>query len=215
MTILFVTAQDYQTQANLTIAQKIAANTDQPLFGASANRAMLLNLVLNPQHDRTVFSMSHGSRTAVIGHDDSPALHEGDGNALYGFSVFAWACHTGATLGHSLAQAGVTWWGYDCAVTAPDSRIQFQDIFANVFGVVKCKFVSGVDVNSVNNALMDIQLACDTALKELDSCQAFNDVDAFSLYSCCNQLWRSLSVWLAGSKDPCRHPDAPPAFILI
>lgn len=215
MTILFVTAQDPQTQANLTIAKKIVISTDQSLFGALAIRTALLNAMLNLQHDRTIFSMSHGSKLAVIGHDNTPALEAGDSGALNGFSVFAWACHTGATLGHSFSKAGVTWWGYECAVTAPDDRVQFQDVFAQLFSVAKSEFVSGVDVPSVARALVAVHVACEVAVTQLDALEADKDDYAFSLYSCCNQLWRNLSVWLAGCQAPCRHPLAPPVYIEI
>lgn len=211
MTIFFVVANDPQTRANLAVAQKISSNTDVALFGESAIREKL-HAALDV-HDRTIFSMSHGRTTSIVDNDGHPALEEGDGNLLAGFRVFAWACHTGANLGKKLSEADVIWWGYECPVTAPDDRDQFIDLFADILGTAKNSFISGLDTQSIHDTIEKIKQACDKALIMLDELEAYNDLEAFSLYSCCNQLWQRLLVWIPKYSDPLKHPNAPPAYI--
>lgn len=215
MTIVFVASNDAATCANLAIAQTFSSEADWQLFGAAATRVGLHDALVAQEHDRTAFLMCHGNKWAVLDNDGAPAVEAADSAALINFKVFAWACHTGATLGYSLSQLGVTWWGYDCAITAPDGREPYSKIFSLVFGTTKALFPNGVDDLSVGGILEEIRVACEVALMTLDQANAHLDEDAFSLYSCCNQLWQRLSVWLAGQPVPCRHPLAPLAYIDI
>ena len=214
MTVIFVTAHDVATQSNLIVAQNMSATADLSLFAQDATRAQLYGS-LNPQTDRTIFVMTHGGKNAVFDNNCMPAIDAADGDALSGYKIFAWACHTGASLGFSMAQQGVTWWGYDCAVTAPDGRASFAGIFAQIFATAKSQFPKGIDPSSIAAVLEEIRLACEVALLQFDQLGAQDDDESFSLYSCCNQLWQRLSVWLSGQNKPNRHVLAPPAYIDI
>ncbi|MGE5471201.1 MAG: hypothetical protein ACM3X0_10435 [Bacteroidota bacterium] len=214
MTILFVTSHDEATQANHSMALRIEDNSDLRLYKHDAIRASLLNALQN-QDDTTVFIMSHGRPVSVVDNMNSRAIDELDGPILSNYKIFAWACWTGATLGYKLAQSGTVWWGYDCPVTAPDERDPYASIMSNFFKTAKTLFVSANDYASVMQVLERIKNVCINAQYELDSIGADQDVDAFSIYSCCNQFWERLSVWLADHAVPCRHPLAPPAYIDI
>lgn len=211
MSIFFVTNSDTQTAANLAIAKKIAANTDVKLFGRDASRDRLYDQILGDK--RTIFSMSHGSRLAIIDNDGVEAVVENDGRALSGFKVYAWACLTARFLGGALAQQDIHWWGYDASITAPDDRQEYIDIFAEVMSTAKNNFEHGFDESSVQKILDVIKDACHKAENQLDSIGATEDEDAISLYSCCYQMWSRLCIWLPGAQNPIKHREAPPAYI--
>lgn len=211
MTIFFVTNSDSQTAANLAIAKKIAGDTDIKLFGCDAMRDRLHKELMGEK--RVIFSMSHGSHLAIIDNDGVEAVVERDGDALSGYKVYAWACMTARFLGGALAQKGIHWWGYDAAITAPDDRKEYLDIFAEVISIAKENFESGVDHYSVEMVLDLIKDACHTAEKKLDNIDAIDDNDAMSLYSCCNQIWARLCIWLPQAQQPIKHRDSPPAYI--
>ncbi|EPQ5994988.1 TPA: hypothetical protein QHK14_003377 [Klebsiella pneumoniae] len=211
MTIFFVTNSDSQTAANLAVAKKIAANTDIKLFGCDALRDKLHNELSGKK--RAIFSMSHGSRLAIIDSDGNEAIVEHDGDALSGYKVYAWACMTAQSLGGTLAQENIHWWGYDAAITAPDDREKYLDIFSEVISTAKNNFEDGVDHSSIQRILDLIKDACDTAQEQLDSIGAIDDENAMSLYSCCHQIWARLCIWLPGAQQPIKHRNAPSAYI--
>ncbi|MFH7040776.1 hypothetical protein ABT392_00410 [Paucibacter sp. JuS9] len=210
MTIVFVTAHDTQTAANLAIAQLIASPGDINIFGANATRANLLQTLASAIGPQSLFCMSHGSRDALLDDVRMGALQANDAELLGTCKVFAWACNTGARLGHVVAQAGGIWWGYDCPITAPDDRPMYTPIFAGIFAAIKTAFAACEDEASVAALLLHIQGLCEAALAALDQMGAQHDFDSFSIYSCCNQIWSRLSVWLAHQPNPSRHPMAPP-----
>lgn len=212
MTIVFVTSHDPQTAANLAIAQLIASPEDLNIFGANATRANLLQM-LSTTAGSELFCMSHGSRDALLDDVRVGALEAKDAGPLKTCKVFAWACHTGARLGYVVSRSGGIWWGYDCAITAPDDRTAYAPIFASVFSEIKKSFAACEDEKSAHALIKHIHELCEAALVALDEMGAQDDVDSFSLYSCCNQIWSRLSVWLAHQTNPCRHPIAPPPFI--
>lgn len=213
MTLLFVPACDSPTKANLAVAHKVRRSSDVDLFGHLATQAELRSAILGNQQNRSLLLMSHGSKDAVWDNNKAPAVTIAEHGILEAYTVFAWACHTGSRLGYELAQRGVTWWGYDCAVTAPESQEPFLDIHSKIFREITDRFQSGIDETTVHIVLERIKVTCEMACELLDSVMADTHTDAFSLYSCCNQIWQRLSVWLAGHGEPCRHPMAPPAYI--
>lgn len=215
MTIFFVSSHDEQTLANLVIAQAIANDGDVKVFDVNATRAGLFQALDEHPEDKIIFSMSHGSKLAVIDNNWSPALHRGDGARVAGYKIFAWACLTGATVGYDLAQTGTTWWGYECAVNAPDDRPEFAPIHAEVIAEAKARFIAGVDVETVKQILHDIKVRCQDAIRALDAAGAMEANGFATLYFFCNQFWQRLSVWLPGAQEPLRHPDAPIAYYEI
>lgn len=215
MTVFFVASHDEATHANLAVAQQIDATTDRILFGADATRAGLHEALTLEPNDRTAFLMGHGSKDALYDSHEAVAVQATDSPIFQNCRVFAWACFTGARLGHTMAQNAVTWWGYDCAVTAPDGRPQFAEVFAEIFEVVKRQFSDAMDAQSVHMVIEQIRVACESAAEKLDELQANYDAEAFALYSCCRQIWQRLSVWLTGYQAPLRHDFAPPAYIDI
>ncbi|MEE5067561.1 hypothetical protein V2J97_26340 [Pseudomonas alliivorans] len=211
MTIFFVTHSDRQTEANLAVAKKIVAHTDIELFGCDALRDRLHDQLLGEK--RAIFSMSHGSRLAIIDSDGVEAVVENDWRALTGFKVYAWACSTARLLGGVMAQKDIHWWGYDATITAPDDRQEYLDIFAEVMSIAKNNFEHGIDHSSVQIVLDLIKDACHVAEKKLDSLCVAEDEDPMALYCCCYQIWSRLCIWLPGAQQPIKHRDAPPAYI--
>ena len=212
MTIFFVTAHDDATNANRVMANYVCKPHDLQLYEISAVRSSLLNALTDGSHS-TAFLMSHGKPYGIVGNDNIFAINENDGSTLANFKVFAWACWTGSRLGHYISLQGGIWWGYDCRVTAPDERPKFAKIMAPFFQTAKDNFGNGIDAHSILTILNQIQSKCIQALNDLDAIDAHLDEDGFSLYSCCNQFWERLSVWMVGMDMPFRHPAAPPPFI--
>ncbi|WP_063031780.1 hypothetical protein [Pseudomonas yamanorum] len=213
MTIFFVTNSDRQTEANLAVARRIAVSTDVILFDRDALRLKLHEQLLLQGEMRAIFSMSHGSESAIIDTVGDTAIFDADGIALNGFKVFAWACLTAKKLGGSLAQQNIYWWGYDASVTAPDDRDAYIDIYAEILRVAKLNFERGTDDISVRDILDIIKNACCVAEEKLDMAGAGEDDDAMSLYSCCRQIWTCLCIWLPQQPHPIKHYEAPAAFI--
>lgn len=216
MILFFVSAHDGPTKSNLVVANKIASAEDVKLFAQNATRANLHASLVGPTQHQAVFAMAHGSKPAVYDNQGEAAIHSGDASSFLGSTVFAWACYTGVQLGNSMAQGGVTWWGYDSAITAPDDRPEYLEIYCALFRQVKDTFATGTDKASVDAVLEGIRIACIRAVKELDALGAPDDPDAMSLYSCCNQTWERLSVWLGtNSNAPLRHSLAPSPYFEI
>ncbi|TCA97406.1 hypothetical protein E0H65_14135 [Rhizobium leguminosarum bv. viciae] len=213
MTIFFVSSTDQATQANHEIASQMLAQTDVAIFAADATRARLHSELQTVPRNNLVFAMSHGSPNALWDAHGEEALSTGDAINLPGYKIFCWACHTAKELGQSFAAHGSTWWGYDCAITAPDARPPYSGVFRDILLTLKQSFPTGVDAASVAAVLAAVKTACVNAETQLEELGASDDDDAMSIYSCCNQIWQHLCVWLAGQGQPIVHPDAPSSSI--
>ncbi|EPL09852.1 hypothetical protein [Pseudomonas sp. CF150] len=209
--IFFVTAYDEATRANHAIARRMIIDSDINLLEFDAVR---FNLKANLcSSEGAIFSMAHGRTIAVIDNNGEYALHEADASLLVGFKVFAWGCHTSTTLGYKMSRSDVVWWGYDCAVTAPDDRIQYIDVFVRVFDSIKKLFVKGVNKLSVLDILEQIRILCVAAEEEFNILIEDDSCESFAVFSCCNNIWRQLLVWLPALSAPLRHPLAPAPYI--
>lgn len=213
MTIFFVSSSDAATQANHNIALQMLEENDLTLFAANATRARLHFECQSNPPQKHIFAMGHGSPAAVLDSNGEAALSEADAMNLTNYKIFCWACFTAKTLGGTFAAHGSTWWGYDCAITAPDDRPLFSVVFRDLLMLLKQNFPSGIDQISVGNVFDAIKAACFGAEARLEELGASDDSDAMSLYSCCNQMWQHLCVWLAGQEEPIVHPDAPRSSI--
>lgn len=213
MKIFFVSSGDSATDANLNIAHKITLAEDITIFADAAIRTNLHQLIEAHDGEKILFSMTHGSNDSISDTVGNDALNRSDVAICDGYQIFAWACHTGRALGSHYAQNGATWWGYDCAITAPDDRNEFIDIFSNLIRDIKSTFANGIDQQSVLLALENIKAACHTAEAELYTIGAQNDQYAMSLFCCCRQTWQHLRVWLSGSANSISHPNAVPMSI--
>jgi hypothetical protein len=212
--LLFVTAYDPPTDANLNMAMRFSKHHDHRLLGKAATRQNLL-VAIATLHPQAIFMMSHGRLHEIKDNNEISALHSGDGSILNGRTVFAWACWTGAQLGYDLSQAGANWWGYDCKITAPDDRKKYARIQANFFKLCKQLYATAKTKQDVLAILDRLELECKKSLASLDQAGAGHDVDAFSIYSTCNQFWERLLVWQAGTVGHIRHPSAPSVYIDI
>jgi len=212
--LLFVTAYDPATTANLKMAFRFPKHQDHRLLGKKASRDNLLNAIatINPQ---AIFMMSHGQLHVIRDNSDGAALSVSDTQIMNGRTVFAWACWTGSQLGYVLSNAGANWWGYDCAVTAPDERPKYARIQANFFKLGKRLFDTAKRPQDVPAILESLKQECSKVLASLDQAGAANDLEAFSIYSTCNQFWERLLVWHSHTNVPIRHPVAPPPYISI
>ncbi|MBB4192210.1 hypothetical protein GGE45_004397 [Rhizobium aethiopicum] len=213
MTIFFVSSTDPATQANHAIALQMLEQNDVTLFAADATRARLHSEFQAAPEDNLVFAMSHGSPNALWDSNGEEALSADDAANLQGYNIFCWACHTAKELGQSFAAYGSTWWGYDCAITAPDPRPPYSTVFRDILLNLKQSFPAGVDAASVAAVFATTRAACVDAETRLEEIGASDDDDAMSIYSCCNQIWQHLCVWLAGQGQPIFHPDAPSSSI--
>lgn len=213
MTIFFVSSTDPATQANHAIALEMLVQSDVALFEAEATRARLHSEFQIAPPDNLIFAMSHGSPEALWDANGEAALSAADAANLQGYKIFCWACHTARELGQSFAAHGSTWWGYDCAITAPDARPPYAIVFRDLLLNLKQSFPTGIDSASVVAVLTAIRNACVDAETRLEELGASDDDDAMSIYSCCNQMWQHLRVWVAGHGQPMIHPDAPRSSI--
>lgn len=208
MTIFFVSSMDAATQANHAVALEMLAQSDTPLFAADATRARLHSEIQTDRPDNLIFAMCHGSPHAIWDSNGEEALTAADAANLEDYKIFCWACHTAKELGQSFSANGSTWWGYDCAITAPDERQPYLSVFRDVLQVLKNIFPTGVDDVSVAAVFMAAKAACANAETRLEALGASDDDAAMSIYSCCNQMWQHLCVWLGGQDQMIAHPDA-------
>ncbi|RWX35236.1 hypothetical protein [Rhizobium leguminosarum] len=213
MTIFFVSSTDPATRANHAIALQMVEQSDVNLFAENATRERLHTEFQTDPPQNLVFAMSHGSPNALWDSNEEEALAAHDAANLQGYKIFCWACHTAKELGQSFAAQGSTWWGYDCAITAPDARPPYLIVFRDILLSLKQRFPAGVDAASVAVVFATIKAECDDAEIRLEEAGASDDDDAMSIYSCCNQIWQHLCVWLAGQGHPIFHPDAPRSSI--
>lgn len=214
MTIFFVTNGDAATEANFNVANGMEAPGDIVLFGANATRAHLYLAVEANGNCDSIFSMSHGDLDGTFDSIDGLALGAEDAASFAGFKIFAWACFTGARLGATFSKSNAIWWGYDCVLTAPDDRVEYAPLFRRILQVAKSSFRNGIDHASALIVIEAIKLECLAAIDELDIA-TLGQPGAIPLYSCCNQAWQRLSVWLPGNDVPIKHSDAPAAFLNI
>lgn len=209
--LIFVTAYDEATKANLVIAENIIEKDDTALFKSKATRAELYQLLSQPQSACFIFAMSHGNKEALLDNNQSQAITVNDAAHFSRKAVFAWACYTGTSLGWYMAQAQGIWWGYDCAVTAPDADPLYEPIFRRIFQKIKSDFPQVTNAQQVQGMLDTLKDLCDQAADELDHL----DMPPLGLYSCCRQIWGNLRVWLPSKNEPEKHPEAPSAHIEI
>lgn len=213
MTIFFVPSRDSQTASNHAVALHMVAQGDVPIFADHATRARLHSeLQANPS-DKHIFAMSHGSPTAVEDTNEEEALTTADAVLLQGYRVFSWACLTANELGKVFAANNSVWWGYDCSITAPDERDPYLIVFRDALLSLKNFFATGVDPASASAVLERARAEALRAEQRLHALGASDDVEAMALFSCCNQMWQHLRVWLPGHAQMIAHPEAPSSSI--
>ncbi|MBY5367823.1 hypothetical protein [Rhizobium leguminosarum] len=213
MTIFFVTLTDEPTRANHAVALSMVEQGDVTLFAANATRFRLHSEVQRNGHDRKIFAMSHGSEDTVVDAAGNAALSTADATQLIGYKIFSLACLTGRALGRDFAANGSTWWGYDTVINAPDERSPYSGVFSELLLVLKRNFPNAVDALTTAQVLAIIKDACTEAMKRLHELGASQDRHAMAMYSCCNEIWQHLCVWLAGESTPILHPDVPSSSI--
>ena len=213
MTIGFIAGGDPALDANLAVAQPLLEIFGCSAIGNRATRTALLELLEEYPDEVSIFSMSHGSLSHIVGADKSHVITQYDFQTLNDFRVFAWACLTGARLGYLLSRHNTVWWGYDCAVTAPDGRPEYAPIFRRIFSEIINIFPPVASIDAGKNAIIAIKALCEDAAQHLDETDAGNDENAFALYACTRQIWSRLSLWIPGQPGPIRHPFAASAYV--
>lgn len=213
--ILFVTAYDAATTANFELALLLKDPQDHALLGISAIKENLFDAISVVNPSGGIFMMSHGRPEFIKGNDDLPALSEHQGPLVSGRKVFAWACWTGVRMGHYISKAGCDWWGYDCAITAPDERPKFATIQAKFFKLAKQSYVTVKNSNEILPIINSLKIECEKAIELLYMAGAENDIEAFSIFSTCNQFWERLVVWHPTSDEHFRHPSAPRVLLQL
>lgn len=214
MSIFFVTDHDAATKCNHAVAMKMTAVSEVRLFSDQATAETLRLELANHGNDKTAFLMSHGRPTHIVGNDNEVALEQSDLAQLAQWNIFAWACWTSCRLGYHLAQQDVIWWGYDCAITAPDPRPKYIDVYVDLFNFVKDGFFKASTSEDILEFIHRIKDEVDLAVQKLDVLTQNDPPETIlSLYSCCEQLWKALRVWLDKAEQPVRHPFAPEPYL--
>lgn len=192
--IIFVPAYDEATRANLAVAQELQApHTAHCLLGHGAQRAALLRTLL--AYGDPLFAMSHGKPDHLCAPDNTPALTTTDAAALGQRAVFAFACHTAASLGRTLAASGVTWWGYIKEVTAPDSSDSLRPLFVDIFRYIYETFASSNSSTARSNIITHIKQLCDSASFRIDQlAEADLTLDVFEAFQSLRDIWQLLRV---------------------
>ena len=210
-TILFATNYDEPTEANSTVAERIAVAHDVVLLGVAATREALIGAI-NAQAF-PLFVMAHGSHTSIYETHEDEALGVGDCHLVEGRTLFAWACNTAKSLGRSAADAGGVWLGYDCLLTAPEATEPFLEPFANVFRWIKDNFHAVICAETASAFLNELHLKCVELERVLDALLYVHGGDLFGPLSCCRQMWQQLRVWIPGRELPVSHERSAAAYI--
>lgn len=206
--IVFVPAYDEATRANHAVASELPGGTCS-LLGTGATREALLGAL--EQHAVSVFAMAHGKPERLRGHDGAAAIEATDAPALAGRCVFAFACHTSASLGRDLASHGVTWWGYIKEVTAPDPRDVFRRLFVDIFSWIFHAFDGAGSHEERRAALVHLQRMCDEAAHVVDqAAEADPLLDVMETVQSLRDIWQLLHIWPAHAEVAQSHPYAPP-----
>ncbi len=226
--IVFVPAYDDATRANLAVAQDLQANKDgahlnaRPgddvptasahqgcrLFENDAMRAALL-AALNA-HSDPLFAMSHGKPDHLRAQHGAVALSISDATILGNRTVFAFACHTSASLGRELAQGGVTWWGYIKEVTAPAQQEPFRSLFVGIFSYIYDSFFAATSSDARLDVIQCIKQLCDAASAKVDEfAEADGSLDVFEAYQSLRDIWQLLRVWSPQAESAEKHASAP------
>jgi hypothetical protein len=216
MSIFFVTDHDVATKCNYSVALMMDSAADQKLMGPDASAEALRLELSNHRGVKTAFLMSHGKPTHIVDNFSRSALEISDSAMLDQWRIFAWACWTSCKLGYHIGNQGVIWWGYDCKITAPDIRPEYVDLYVGLFNFVKSGFAQASTSDDVLDFINDLKNEVDLVVQELDVLTRNEPPHTIlSLYSCCEQLWKALRVWMNGAQEPLLHPYAPVPYIDI
>lgn len=211
--IIFVTAYDEATEANLAVA-RLLTNSNQQIFAQHATRDALWQALMQ-SGNASIFAMSHGRRQFLRAHlGNAPhALMLGDERALGLRRVFAWACLTSADLGVAAAKEGVIWFGFPVKIAAPSNNPRLQSMLAHVLQIV-INGLDGVHDETTCRALLD-QLVeyANNALLKIDILLESNELPESEYDSvvqqCFEQFQLRLEAWLPGYSEPVRPTRAP------
>ncbi|MCY1047650.1 hypothetical protein OV208_40505 [Corallococcus sp. bb12-1] len=225
--IIFVPAYDDATSANLAVAQDLQVtksiaclNThtgnatpvippqDHCLLANNAIRSALVT-ALNKYPD-PLFAMSHGKPDYLSAQHGKIALNKSDTAALGNRTVFAFACHTSASLGRDLAQSGITWWGYIKEITAPDQQFPIRPLFVKIFCYIYDSFSTATSSSARLAIIQNIKQLCDSAETEIDELAAADkSLDVLEAHQSLRDIWLVLRVWAPQAESAEQHASAP------
>lgn len=211
--IVFVSAYDEATRANLAVARDLRLpHADRLIADGAVRTALHLALRAN---GAPLFAMSHGKPDHLCAQHcshatDHVALSVQDVSVLGSRSVFAYACHTAARLGPEVSSQGVTFWGYIREITAPDARDAFRGYFVRIFDYIGESFPGAGSAEQRRDVLERIKALCDEAALAVDeAADADPTLDVLETYQSLRDLWQYLRVNGAGAASAESHACAP------
>lgn len=208
MKILFVTAYDSQTQANLSVANEIVENNEFFLSKAEATREVFYNKFPTLTNGQLMI-MSHGDNTLVRDNNREIIITYEDLEKFNNTKFYLWACNTGKDLGAKISQNNNIWWGYDCPITAPINNDKYIPLYVKAFKVIKSKYVLGTNEEDIRQILDDIKKVCEDIDYQIDDLDPQAELsDLMQIYSCFRNMWANLVVWL-NPQTGIKHPEAP------
>lgn len=209
--IVFSPGFDPATNANLAVVRKLESTGHRLLLGHDATRTNLLAAIGGGGH---LYAMSHGDRDSLLAHNREVALNGADRALLNGRATFAFACYTGVQLGQFVSESGGTWWGYVTAITAPDARPQFIDLFAEIFAYLQSEFSVATSAVRRQVVLHGLRSRCDRAKAVIENAACDDpSLDVLEPISCLLQIWDRLRIWVPPGTEPEHHPAAAPPIL--
>lgn len=199
--ILFITAQDAATNDNLVVAGHLAATVATALCGPAAVRELLLAALGGNAND-PFLAFSHGQPQELRGHDDHLGIGQADLALLCNRSTYAHACHTGESLGHSVAGAGGIWFGYVGPVNALPSDPDTIHLFRGIVDFIAQRFPGCSSPVLAQAFLDDLSTLTDGGFDAVSSTASLEQLHAF------RDVSRRLRIWLPGNPEPIKHREA-------
>jgi len=209
--IVFVTAYDEATKANLSVGKPLAEDHRHVLLEEQATKKNLIALLEKYPYE-PLFAMSHGSEQAEFyghdGHKRELAINIDDVELFKNRKSYVYACHTGAegNLGSNVSKKGGTWWGYSSRVTAPSSVKCICEKQEKLFSFIQNEFENKHDENEIKEMLNELKTRCE----EVDKCveQECPENITLEVIMSIKNIWQYLCVWHPSSGKAIKHDDA-------
>lgn len=212
--ILFAPAYDGPTYATCRVARRYRAIASVVLLEQDATRENLLAGMESGDADRELVAFSHGTPDTVKAQHSATAVDAGDVSLFSGRRVLAFACHTGSALGGTMADGGVTWWGYTGIILAPSGGEERDAVFGPVFDYLVETFLARADHSALPRMFAHLRSLCEEATDRLDLLFNAGVEVGMEDYKCLLHVWHRLRVWLPGARIPEFHPDSSPLFVV-
>lgn len=201
--ILFITSHDEPTRDNWSVANHLQQKATTALCKSEAIRANII-AALSEAISAPLFALAHGKPSTVIGHDGNVAISASDKSMLATRKTFAFSCHTAGALGPSVATDGGTWFGYagpiNCLPADKDSIHHFR----SVVDFLADRFPSCNTALEADSFISDLGNLTDQISEQIEESATFEQLHTL------RDITRRLRIWLPGSSQALKHPEATP-----